>query len=124
MVYLIDDVWVYIKLFLFHNINIHGKHLEDNKYVRNYNNIISEIPFLIHEADSFRIIYDSKTIPIVKFVYILKQKNIRKLIIEYNSISTSNIPQRQKIYKQIRNEYYKNIKNADNIINKNRIIML
>ena len=125
MVYLIDDVWIYIKHFLFHNIKIHGKHLEDNKHIKKYNNIIKKIPLLIQEADSFRIIYDNKSIPVVKFIYVIKQKNIRKLIIEYNSINKSyNSSNKKQMYNKIREEYYKNIKNADNIMNKNRTIML
>jgi len=96
--YIIDDVWLYIKCFLFHNIKIHGKHLEDNKDIKKYNSIIKEIPMLLHENDSIRIVYNSamKPIRIVKFVYVIKHKKIRRLVIEYNIF-------REKDYKK---EYY------------------
>ena len=74
--YIIDDCWNYIKTFLFHDIKIHGKHLKNDKYVKNYNNIIKKY-------NGPRIIYNSakKGTRIVKFVYVLRHKRIRKLII-------------------------------------------
>ena len=84
--YIIDDVWLYIKCFLFHNIKIHGKHLEDNKDIKKYNSIIKDFNMLLCESDTFKIIYNSalKKTRIVKLVYNLKHKNINKLIIEYS----------------------------------------
>ena len=38
--YIIDDCWNYIKTFLFDNIKIHGKHLKNDKHVKNYNNVV------------------------------------------------------------------------------------
>ena len=98
MVYIIDDVWWYIKLFLFHDIKIHGKHLEDNKHIKKYNGIIKDFNMLLCESDTFKIIYNSalKKTRIVKLVYNLKYKNINKLIIEYSVF-------REEDYKK---EYY------------------
>jgi hypothetical protein len=111
-IYIIEDVWRYIKIFLFHNINIHGKHLENNKYIKKYNNIIKKIPILLHENDGIRIVYNSALVPIriVKFIYAIKQKNIRKLIIEYLIVNYDNIQNIKTKRKEIREEYYKNIK--------------
>jgi len=96
--YIINDVWLYIKCFLFHNIKIHGKHLEDNKDIKNYNSIIKKISVLLCESDTFKIIYDSalKQPRLVKLVYNLKHQNINKLIIEYGIF-------REEDYKK---EYY------------------
>ena len=86
MVYIIDDVWHYIKLFIFHDIKIHGKHLEDNKHIKKYNDIIKEFNMILCESDTFKIVYNSalKQTRIVKLVYNLKYKKINKLIIEYS----------------------------------------
>ena len=98
MVYIIDDVWHYIKLFIFHDIKIHGKHLEDNKHIKKYNDIIKEFNMILCESDTFKIVYNSalKKTRIVKLVYNLKYKNINKLIIEYSVF-------REEDYKK---EYY------------------
>tara|TARA_B110000908_G_C10226715_1_gene438348 strand:- start:491 stop:817 length:327 start_codon:yes stop_codon:yes gene_type:complete len=98
MVYIIDDVWLYIKLFLFHNIKIHGKHLEDNKDIKKYNSIIKKFNMLLCESDTFKIVYDSalKQTRMVKLIYNLKYKKINKLIIEFSVF-------REKDYKK---EYY------------------
>jgi len=107
MVYIIDDVWLYIKLFLFHNIKIHGKHLEDNKHIQKYNNIIKEFNFLLCESDTFKIVYNSalKQTRIVKLIYNLKYKNINKLIIEFSVF-------REEDYKK---EYYALLNNKKEI---------
>jgi hypothetical protein len=96
--YIIDDVWLYIKLFLFHNIKIHGKHLEDNKHIKKYNGIIKKFNMLLCESDTIKIVYGSalKQTRMVKLIYNLKYKNINKLIIEFSVF-------REKDYKK---EYY------------------
>lgn len=93
--YIIDDCWNYIKTFLFHDIKIHGKHLKNDKHVKNYNNVIKIFPFLIKKYNGPRIIYNSakKGTRIVKFVYVLRHKRIRKLIIVY-----------QKMFREYRKE--------------------
>jgi hypothetical protein len=121
MVYLIDDVWNYIKEFIFHNIKIHGKHLKDDKNIKKYNKIIKKLPMLIHKAETARIIYnsDKKDVRFIKFVYIIKHKRVRRLIIEYqtyNSIykkserkwGVENLS--DKLHEKFRKEYYEKIK--------------
>jgi len=83
-----DDVWNYIKTFLFHDIKIHGKHLKNDKYVKKYNNVVKIFPFLIKKYNGPRIIYNSakKGTRIVKFVYVLRHNRIRKLIIVYQKM--------------------------------------
>lgn len=62
--YIVEDVWREIKTFLFHDILSQGKHLKDDAFVRQFNNVVLEIPRLdkIHfpqffcnpAAESFR----------------------------------------------------------------------
>ena len=86
--YIPDDIWLYIKTFIFHDIKIHGKHLKDDFNIKKYNHIIKYIPNLLKVYDGPRIIYNSVKhgIRFVKFVYVLKYKRIRKLIIVYTKI--------------------------------------
>ena len=70
--YIIDDVWSYIKTFIFHNIKKHGKHLKTNKNVYNYNKVVKSIPTIMCPHSGPKIIYCSKKrIPrgAVKFLY-------------------------------------------------------
>ena len=41
--YIINDLWELIKEYLFHNIKKQGKHLKDDKYIHNYNNILKTL---------------------------------------------------------------------------------
>ena len=41
--YVIDDIWIYIKEYLFHNIK-YSKHLGDDKYIKEYNLILKKFP--------------------------------------------------------------------------------
>jgi hypothetical protein len=43
--YIIDDCWGLIKSFLIHNIKIHGKHLVDCKYIKQYNGCLKGIKY-------------------------------------------------------------------------------
>lgn len=99
--FIIQDIWKEIKSFLFHNIKIHGKHLKKDIHIQNYNNVIKIFPSLIQKYNGARIIYNSnkEKTRFVKFVYVLKHKKIRKLII---------------IYQKIFFEYQKNL-NCENI---------
>ena len=84
-IYVIDDVWSYIKTFLFYNIKIHGKHLKIGKDIQRYNKIIQKFPTLLHVIESSRkVTYSSATLyyRYVKFIYEIKYKKIR-----YNIIS-------------------------------------
>ena len=70
---------------LFHNIKIHGKHLQKTSEVVNFNSVMTHIPGLLFPYVGPRIIYSSrrKSIKYVKFVYVLHHKRVRRLIIEY-----------------------------------------
>ena len=124
MVYLIDDVWNYIKEFIFHDIKKHGKHLKDDKNIKKYNEIIKKLPMLIHKAETARIIYNSgkKDVRFIKFVYIIKHKRVRRLIIEYQTFNSIYKKSERKwgvknlsdeLHEKFRKEYYENIKNKE-----------
>jgi hypothetical protein len=92
-IYVIDDVWSYIKTFLFHNIKIHGKHLKPDKDIQRYNKIIQKFPTLLRVIESSRkVTYSSATLyyRYVKFVYELKYKNIRYNIISMQKYTSTN----------------------------------
>ena len=70
---------------LFHNIKVHGRHLQNTPDVLNYNSVMTHIPSLLFPYVGPRIIYASRTksLRYVKFVYVVYHKSIRRLIIEY-----------------------------------------
>ena len=86
--YLVDDVWFHIKTFLFHNIKIHGKHLKNDIHVKNYNNSVKVFNTILKKYQGPKIIYLKKSEfhHLIKFIYEIKYKNIRKLIIEYKNV--------------------------------------
>jgi hypothetical protein len=111
--YIIEDVWREIKSYLIHNIKKHGKHLKDDKYVKQYNQVIKQIPIKYIPASGPRIVYQSNTIihRCAKFLYKVqapctlskKRYSLRyKLIIEYILIGNYTRD-------EIRQEYYNNI---------------
>lgn len=57
--YIIRDIWIIIKHFLFHNIKIHGKHLKNDPFIKKYNSILQTIPKPMIPAYGPRIIYSS-----------------------------------------------------------------
>lgn len=77
-----DDVWVYTKQFIFHNIKKHGKHLKKDKNIQNYNSIIKIFKTILKPNQTPKIIYSStkNKLKYVKFIYILEYLNIRRLI--------------------------------------------
>jgi hypothetical protein len=113
--FIIEELWKHIKSFLIHNIKIHGKHLQNDPYIKKYNSIIDNLPKFkpYDRGDGPYIIYTSasRSYQFVKFVYTLKYKKIRKIIVTYmlyNPIfSIGNGLQDEVIYR----EYY-NIKNS------------
>ena len=42
--FIVEELWSHIKSFFIHNINIHGKHLQNNPYVKKYNIIVNNLP--------------------------------------------------------------------------------
>tara|TARA_B100001093_G_scaffold519246_1_gene607352 strand:- start:5627 stop:5971 length:345 start_codon:yes stop_codon:yes gene_type:complete len=88
--YIINDIWKLIKEYLFHNIKKQGKHLKNDKYIHNYNNILKTLPKMYIPRTGPRIVYNSffKTnFRIVKFLYHINHKTWKrsKTIIEYAS---------------------------------------
>ena len=111
--YIIEDIWREIKLFLFHDIKIHGKHLKNDKYVKMYNKVIKQVPVKYIPASGPRIVYQSNKIidRCAKFLYRVaapctlskKRYSLRyKLVIEHILIGKST-------REQIREEYFHNI---------------
>ena len=69
--YLIEDAWGIVKSYMFHNINIHGKHLKNDPFVKKYNETIQNIPKPSVPHNGPRIVYSSMTnsTRFIKFVY-------------------------------------------------------
>ena len=83
--YIIDDVWNNIKTFLFHNIKIHGKHLKNDPNIKNYNESIKVFNNILKETSNPRIVLGTlkNNFRMVKFLYEINYKNIRKFILLY-----------------------------------------
>ena len=81
--YIVDDVWCYIKHFIFHNIQ-YSKHLEDDKYVKNYNNVLETLPKYSDYMTQPKHVYN-KTKNIMKNMYhvVLPNNNSLLTLIEY-----------------------------------------
>ena len=87
--WIIEDIWREIKLYLFHDIKIHGKHLKDDIHVKNFNKIVIPGKFSPFGLDS--IIYQSVTKPFrcAKFRYKVPAPSYKKsrsnniLVVEY-----------------------------------------
>ena len=81
------DIWYYIKLFMFHDIKKHGKHLKNDPYIKTYNNVVQTLPKFrpFDIGDGPYIIYTSKKKKdhFIKFVYVLKYKRIRLLLMTW-----------------------------------------
>ena len=41
--YIDNNIWCNIKSYLFHDINIHGKHLENDKHIANFNKVMFQL---------------------------------------------------------------------------------
>ena len=102
IMHIVNDVWIYIKTFLFHNIKTQGKHLKNDLNIKNYNQTIKIFNNILKETSNPRIImgslrYNSR---IVKFIYEIKYKNIRRIVLLY---------QKYKVpgpnYMELRREY-------------------
>ena len=106
-----EELWREIKLCLFHNIKIHGKHLKDDIYTKKFNLVINSMPGKDMPRLGPRILYGSVTKPFryVKFIYkvcapiyIKRNIPIYKLLIEW-------MPMRDLNQEEIKREYYKDI---------------
>jgi hypothetical protein len=69
--YLMEDVWGIIKSYMYHNIKIHGKHLKNDPYIIQYNQVIKNIPKPTVPINGPRIIFTSakKNIRFIRFIY-------------------------------------------------------
>ena len=56
--YIIDDVWILIKSFLFHNIKKQGKHLKKEiKHVCLYNKVVKSVPTIVKPVTGPYVVY-------------------------------------------------------------------
>ena len=78
--YIINEIWELIKEYLFHDIKKHGKHLKNNKYIHNYNNILKTLPKMYIPRRGPRIVYNSfkREFRIVKFLYHIYHKTWKR----------------------------------------------
>tara|TARA_Y100000992_G_scaffold284777_1_gene235199 strand:- start:586 stop:972 length:387 start_codon:yes stop_codon:yes gene_type:complete len=111
--YIIEDIWREIKLYLFHNIKIHGKHLKNDKHIKKYNKVMKQLPIKYIPASGPRIVYQSNKIidRCAKFLYRVqapctlskRRYSLRyKLIIEYVLIGNYTKD-------EIREQYFNNV---------------
>ena len=70
--YIIPEIWNYIKTFIFHNIKVQGKHLKKNTEIKQYNNILKNIPRIGIPSNNIRII---RGFEFIKYVYFLPTLN-------------------------------------------------
>jgi hypothetical protein len=96
--YIIDDVWEIIKLFMYHNIKKHGKHLMiDDKNICKYNEVVKSIPIIQIPRSGPQIIYNSATkkFRVAKFLYHGKKLNVTYLRRAYCNTIIETIPMNQ-----------------------------
>lgn len=105
--HIIEDVWLYIKTFLFHNIKTQGKHLKNDPNIRNYNETINIFNNILKETSNPHIIFGNryKTFRTVKFIYEINYKNIRRLILLYQKYEDH-----PGNYIYLRHDYHSNIR--------------
>jgi len=72
--WIIEGIWKEIKSFLFHNIKIHGKHLKNDTFIKNFNQVVKNIPLKYMPTCGPKIIYQSELKPYrcAKFLYRVK----------------------------------------------------
>lgn len=124
--YFYDEIWLYIKEFMFHNIKKQGRHLKNDIYIKKYNNVIKNIPKPIIPLLGPKIVYSSslkdKGRRFIKYCYHLHThlnvtSNIFDLFIRprsYQLIEYQMLPndydQREEYDQILRKEYYNNYK--------------
>ena len=114
--YFIEDIWKIIKSYMIFNIHKDGQHLKDDKYHYHFNNVVDFLkkdliyleremgtPYMVHSSVKYNCKY-------IKYLYHMKHKNIRRLIIEYelfdiNSINDDNLSVEKKWYSNIYNNH-------------------
>ena len=105
--FIINDVWLHIKSFLFHNIKTQGKHLKNKKEIKQFNKIVKIFPSFIGNVRNFpKIIYKTSknNIKFIKFIYRFKYKNYNYLVF-YHEMFNLNQTSKKRL------EYYQNMHN-------------
>ena len=69
--YIVNELWVYIKTFLIHDIKIHGKHLKNDPYIKKYNSILKYMPKPKVPRTGPRIVFSSvhDEVRFIKYLY-------------------------------------------------------
>ena len=116
--YIVDDVWSIIKEFIFHNIKKQGKHLKNDINIKNYNNVMKNIPIKIIPSFGPRIVYRSISITteigrrFIKYCYYVHThlKRVNNGFRSYQMIEIQMLPfdydLRDEYDEILRNEYY------------------
>ena len=105
--FIINDVWLHIKSFLFHNIKTQGKHLQNKKEIKQFNKIVKIFPSFIGNVTNFpKIIYkrSKDNIKFIKFIYRFEYK-IYNYLVFYHEVVNSNLSCKLRL------EYYQNMHN-------------
>ena len=87
--YIIDDVWILIKSFLFHNIKKQGKHLKKEiKHVCLYNKVVKSVPTIIKPVSGPYVVYSlpKNNIQLAKLLYYNVQLRLSRRRPLFNSI--------------------------------------
>ena len=105
-IYLPNDLWKIIKIFIFHDIK-YGKHLKKDKYIIKYNNIIKTLPKKKIPSLGIRIIFSQNNTETrnYKYIYYIPLKNNKRYFI----IEILSLPK----------DYKSKFKKYDEIIYKN-----
>ena len=127
--YIINEIWINIKSYIFHNIKLQGKHLKiQNSYIKNYNSVVKSMPTIVKPSNGPYVIYTSpplynKSIQIAKLMYynvqlrLSRNRPLFNTIIEYVLLDQF-LPKRfslSPLYEgksNIIKYYYENIQNV------------
>ena len=110
-IYLPDELWKIIKLFIFHDIK-YGKHLKKDKFIIQYNNIIKSLPKKNIPTLGPRIIFSpiNTILKTYKYIYYIPLKNNKKYFIIEILTLPNDYQYKFKLYDQkIYDNYYKRL---------------
>lgn len=114
--FIVADVWREIKTYLFHNIKIHGKHLKNDKFVKNFNNVVKLVPRKYSCKLGPRIIYFSRSgyngelFRFVKFLYKIPAPRFLKKNIPMYKLVIEIMENKDTTNEKINEEYFKEVK--------------
>ena len=106
--FFINEIWMKIKEYIFHDIKKQGKHLKNDKNIIKYNSVMYSIPKPVVSMTGPRIIYTSsrKKTRFIKMIYHIRYNKKNKTIIEY-MVLPDNYVKYNAIYDVgFRNYYY------------------